>query len=89
MPARKASIIHVNGQAIGLGDIQTSRDFCERNPDLWTLTEFQWLIARREKNGLAASGAITKRADQWWVVTPLMLGWLMSEQAATVGGKTQ
>lgn len=52
--------------------------FVRRYPDLTSNNHIRWLIFKRETNGLAASGALIKRAGRWYIDVPQFRQWLVT-----------
>ena len=64
-----------------MDDIMALTAFCERYPDLTTEQQFRWQIFKRKLNGLADSGAISKKGGKWFVVVPKYRTWLLKSEA--------
>lgn len=52
--------------------------FCRRYADLTDEQRLRWMIHKRNYNGLANSGAISKRAGRWFIHVPRFRDWLES-----------
>lgn len=81
--AQSSTALQVTADAsadnINIEDIKAFDVFVEKNPDLTNDARMRWLIFNRKSNGLAASGAIIKRAGRWYVVVPRFRDWLLRD----------
>jgi hypothetical protein len=64
-----------------MDDIMALTVFCERYKDITTEQQLRWQIFKRTQNGLAASGAITKKGGKWFVIIPKYRAWLLESDA--------
>ena len=64
-----------------LDDIMALTVFCERYQDIVTEQQIRWQIFKRTSNGLAESGAITKKGGKWFVIVPKYRTWLLKSEA--------
>ena len=64
-----------------MDDIMALTVFCERYPDIVTEQQIRWQIFKRNQNGLADSGAISKKGGKWFVVIPKFRQWLLESEA--------
>ena len=64
-----------------LDDIMALKLFCERYPDIVSAKQIRWQIFKRKLNGLADSGAISKKGGKWFVVVPKYRKWLLESEA--------
>ena len=68
--------------ANSLDDWKTISALAKRYPDVMTEDQLRWAIFRREQNGLAKSGALSKKGKRWYVCIPRFLNWLTDSEAA-------
>lgn len=62
---------------VGINDVVRLDLFLERYPAIWrSPSQAKWAIYNREYNGLAQSGALTKRGNRWFVVVPRLVEWV-------------
>ncbi len=64
-----------------MDDIMALTVFTERYPDIATKKQIRWQIYQRQQNGLAESGAISKKGGKWYVVIPKYRTWLLESEA--------
>jgi hypothetical protein len=64
-----------------MDDIMALPAFCERYPDITTEQQIRWQIFKRNQNGLADSGAISKKGGKWFIVIPKYRAWLLESDA--------
>ena len=64
-----------------LDDIMALTAFAKRYQDIVTEQQIRWQIFKRKQNGLADSGAITKKGGKWYVVIPKYRQWLLESEA--------
>lgn len=64
-----------------LDDIMALTAFVERYPDIVSEQQIRWQIFKRTSNGLADSGAISKRGGKWYIVIPKFRQWLLESEA--------
>lgn len=64
-----------------LDDIMALTPFVQRYPDLISEQQIRWQIFKRTQNGLADSGAISKRGGKWYIVIPRFRQWLLDSEA--------
>ena len=65
-----------------LNEVTTLQGMVEAHPKLCNEHRLRHQIRNRETNGLAASGAISKRAGVWMFHVPRYFAWLFGEKAA-------
>jgi hypothetical protein len=56
-------------------------DFVKKNQELFTKGQFNWLIRRRQENGLSESGALLMISGKFYVNEPKMANWITSQVA--------
>jgi hypothetical protein len=64
-----------------MDDIMSLTQFVKRYPDIVTEQQIRWQIFKRNQNGLADSGAITKKGGKWFIVIPNYRAWLLESDA--------
>ena len=54
-------------------------DFQHENPNIVrSLESLRWMIRNRHTNGLAESGAVTKRQGRWYVHSSRFADWMLN-----------
>ena len=52
--------------------------FAAKYPDLMSITQLRWILARRAENGLQASGAVVRKGRSLWIDASRFRDWLCS-----------
>jgi hypothetical protein len=65
-----------------LAQARDLRGMCEAYPAVCNEPRIRHQLRHRNQNGLAASGAISKRAGVWLFMPDRYFAWLFSEKAA-------
>jgi len=64
-----------------LADACTPETLAKEHPELFTVSQLNWLIKTRKKNGLAESGAILKISRKIYILKSKFFTWFKQQQA--------
>lgn len=70
----------INDQ-ITLSDVCTPETLVKEHPELFTVSQLNWLINTRKKNGLAESGAILKISRKIYILKSKFFTWFKQQYA--------
>ena len=68
-------------EQLTLADACTPETLVKEHPELFTVSQLNWLIKTRKKNGLAESGAILKISGKIYILRTLFFAWFRKQIA--------
>jgi len=64
-----------------LTDLTTPQQLASEFPRLFNETQLNWIVRRREHNGLSEAGAILKVNGRLYVIRPRFFLWMLNQPA--------
>ena len=63
---------------VSIDDLMNSSVFVQRYADICTRAQFDWMVYRRDKNGLDEAQALFKRGGRWFVHVNRFKDWILA-----------